>query len=669
MSSSSAFGSSGSGSSPASPLSTLTFHFVSMSLSILNCSVYGPQSRKYFDVVTNDEVAGHTFLYDHDCQIRAVIDWELEHPEVEVRGVVARQLVTQWMTLSETKSYRLMEAQGRQYEWSPQGNAICLYKVGKSAPSEMFAQISRKDGTVTLDMTPQALHAGLLETLVIATLLFQSGLPDHLLTITIIYVQQGPFRGIPDDVGRLLNALLGRRLVMKMSVDLLANQIPGNVLHTIIRHILSIYTSVDMKPTDHYCSLDHPCRIVFAILSPFFDLRLVASSWNSGIKNTLQSLRPTSGSGDSFFKRVEDAYYPHPWHINTKVRKYVLLRRYRVHHTISDRGVYLAYNFGTLPAGCLDANEVVIKAWSDPRDRECVTEASVYQTLDKLTGVPDVKANMYDPHCSVYVIVLQKLGPTLEDLMRAMPEGRFNEKMVLGVAIQMLDRYKNVHSRGIIHNGMKPANICLPPPRRPTFISHPDLDQDTRDTDIGRGASTLYPIDFGLSSFLSPDETQPSDRRADTIGNRCFLSVFGHHGITQSQRDDLESLAYLLSFLRHGYLPWSAPPPPTVQSHATEPAHKLHFCPNSSLPSYVSPQVWRLKTSTPASVLFKGMDDEFVEFFRVVKGLAFNEVPDYDAMKGRFEDCWRRRGFNADGSQTGKVDWWAIWKAVQGEEI
>lgn len=46
-----------------------------------------------------------------------------------------------------------------------------------------------------------------------------------------------------------------------------------------------------------------------------------------------------------------------------------------------------------------------------------------------------------------------------------------------------------------------------------------------------------------------------------------------------------------------------------------------------------------------------------MDFWKDVKGLAFGEVPDYDTMRKRFEDCWRREGF---GDLPGRVDWWGM---------
>lgn len=62
--------------------------------------------------------------------------------------------------------------------------------------------------------------------------------------------------------------------------------------------------------------------------------------------------------------------------------------------------------------------------------------------------------------------------------------------------------------------------------------------------------------------------------------------------------------------------------------------------------------------ATPASVPFADMVLVYLWLFKEVKGLAYAEVPNYEGMIGRFEECWRRNGF---GGVEGEVNWWAIW--------
>jgi len=85
----------------------------------------------------------------------------------------------------------------------------------------------------------------------------------------------------------------------------------------------------DGKPENvHYCSLQRPCTVAYSLFSQVYKLRLVSRDWNFCF------FLFCSSSENRFFRRVEDAYYPHAWHINTKIRKAVLLGRYRIFNTI-----------------------------------------------------------------------------------------------------------------------------------------------------------------------------------------------------------------------------------------------------------------------------------------------------------------------------------------------
>ncbi|KAJ7100750.1 kinase-like domain-containing protein [Mycena belliarum] len=373
----------------------------------------------------------------------------------------------------------------------------------------------------------------------------------------------------------------------------------------------------------HFCSPAAPCKVARDLLSPLANLKLVAVSWNAAVHAFQQTKYPR------FFGDVEDGYYPHAWHINTRMRKAVLLARYRVFRTFTsedgNRGVYVAHDFGGA-GGCAAARAVVLKAWVSATDFECQREIAAYRALGACPGVPAprIADARHDPLCDVHVLVLPKLGPTLEDLRAALPDHRFTPRMVLTVAIEMLDRYRDIHARGVVHSGIKPGNICLAP-------------QNSADA-----PSALYAIDFGFSTALAANAQLPSAHRIDAVGNRRFMSVFAHHGISQSQRDDLESLAYLLSYLFHARLPWASDGKPRSPR-----AQQQH-----------APHVWRIKLATPAAVLFRDMDACFLEFWHDVKGLAYAEVPDYDRMRARFAKCLEMQ----DGDGKAPLNWWDLWE-------
>jgi hypothetical protein len=104
-----------------------------------------------------------------------------------------------------------------------------------------------------------------------------------------------------------------------------------------------------------------------------------------------------------------------------------------------DRGVYHAYDFSS-SAGCFAIKKVIVKTWVSASDNECITESMVYRVLQSLpmTGIPVVLGNSFDVGCDVHAIVLEILGPTLDDLCHLCLGGNFEDRMVLAVAIQMV---------------------------------------------------------------------------------------------------------------------------------------------------------------------------------------------------------------------------------------
>ncbi|KAK6974585.1 kinase domain-containing protein [Favolaschia claudopus] len=402
---------------------------------------------------------------------------------------------------------------------------------------------------------------------------------------------------------------------------------PPAVIQCIIHWVLtSCVSSVNSDGIRHLCSASAPCKTALDLFSPFFTLKLVNSVWN----NSIRELKL-----EAFFSNVEDGvYYPHSWHINTRVRKGVLLSRYRVFKTIQseagDHGVYDAYDFGG-PKGCAGATEIAVKAWSSGSDMEFHNEVAAYRLLHNYSGVPQTFSGaQYDALCDVHILPMQKLGPTLDDLISVLPNHRLDARMVLTVAIQMIERYRDIHMTGLIHNGTKPANICLAP----------------------RGSNKkgmLYIIDFGFALPLEDNLPLPSAHRIDVVGNRKYMSVLAHHGISKSQRDDLESLAYLLSYLFHGSLPWEIPLMTRLRSYRSSTS-------DADKNQNEQPQVWRRKIATPASKLFRDMDECFHEFWRDVKALAYGEMPDYEKMRARFALCLETHEKGCEPR-----DWWGIW--------
>lgn len=83
----------------------------------------------------------------------------------------------------------------------------------------------------------------------------------------------------------------------------------------------------------------------------------------------------------------------------------------------------------------------------------------------------------YGPSRSYWVLVMDLLGPSLEDLFTFCCR-RFTLKTVLMLADQMLARIELVHNKCFIHRDIKPDNFLM---------------------GIGRHCNKVYIIDFGLA--------------------------------------------------------------------------------------------------------------------------------------------------------------------------
>ena len=69
----------------------------------------------------------------------------------------------------------------------------------------------------------------------------------------------------------------------------------------------------------------------------------------------------------------------------------------------------------------------------------------------------------------------------------------------------------------------------------------------------------IYIIDFGLAKLFVDKYTGvhiPYKQKTHFVGTASFSSLNSHNMVEQSRRDDLESLANVMVYLRKGKLPW-----------------------------------------------------------------------------------------------------------------
>ena len=238
--------------------------------------------------------------------------------------------------------------------------------------------------------------------------------------------------------------------------------LPDNVLVQILESLYADFLeSIDIEK--HHCSLLHPCISISESTSfnPIHTFRLVSSNWNKAFLVTAKLDR----YGFHRIVQVQDPNHRDTY-IYGALRKSVAFRRYRIfqnldiqHGNFSDRilifvvsfqldYVYLdyrtvvrAYDFG-VASGCEKSREVIIKAWRNNSDEDYETERDAYKILSAspMKGCPSLIESITDLYRNMYALVLEKLGPSLEELYNLMSidNQRFDEKMSLALAIQMV---------------------------------------------------------------------------------------------------------------------------------------------------------------------------------------------------------------------------------------
>ena len=106
-----------------------------------------------------------------------------------------------------------------------------------------------------------------------------------------------------------------------------------------------------------------------------------------------------------------------------------------------------------------------------------------------------------------------------------------------------------------------------------------------------------------------------------------FWSINSHLEITETKRDDLESLGYIFFFLIEGNLPWE-----NEKSSTT---------------------TLSMKQQIPPAKMCGKCPIEFIMFLNYSRGLRFDEVPDYDYLRRLFRDLAKKHGIVYDW----KFDW------------
>jgi len=263
--------------------------------------------------------------------------------------------------------------------------------------------------------------------------------------------------------------------------------------------------------------------------------------------------------------------------------------------------IFLALNMKT-------KTEVAVKVESTKtKPQSLVYEAKVYSRIRGGPGIPQVYYFGTDRVRELNILVMDLLGPSLEDLFKFCG-GKFGMKTTIMLADQMIERVEWLHSKNLIHRDIKPDNFMM---------------------GIGVNCNTVFIADFGLAKRYRNSMGKHIKYRDDKCltGTARYASVNTHFGSEQSRRDDLESLGYVFLYFLKGKLPW--------QNLKSAGKNKYEA-------------IAEKKASTPIHVLCQSCPVEFQMYLQYTRGLKFDEQPDYSYLRMLFRVLLNSLGYETD---------------------
>ena len=267
-----------------------------------------------------------------------------------------------------------------------------------------------------------------------------------------------------------------------------------------------------------------------------------------------------------------------------------------------------AGSFGSIYSAKENNNWYAIKFENKNKGQNLLENEAYIMSYLNSPRIPAVKSFGYSGDYNV--LIMELMGKSLEDLFENLPNKKMTIRCVCNLGIQMIEIMEFIHNKHIIHRDIKPDNFVM-----------------------GKGikGKFLYLLDFGLSKKYRSSTTlkhYPLIKRKKLTGTARYASINALNGITQSRREDLEAIGYVLMYFLIGRLPWQG----LVNKNKDE--------------RYL--RIMEVKRDTTPEELCKGYPPEFERYVSYTRNLEYEEDPDYSLLKNLFLKVLNDDGYNFD---------------------
>ena len=223
-------------------------------------------------------------------------------------------------------------------------------------------------------------------------------------------------------------------------------------------------------------------------------------------------------------------------------------------------------------------------------------------------GLPLVKSFGYSSKHNI--LVMELMGKSLEDIFESFIVKKMSTRCVCNIGYQMIELLEYIHNKHVIHRDIKPDNFVI---------------------GLNEKRKYIYILDFGLSKKYRSSKTLKHYqivKSKNLTGTARYASINALNGLTQSRRDDLEAVGYVLMYFLRGRLPWQGIPVKNKEDRYRK--------------------IMEKKMATPAEVLCDGYPQEFTDYINYTRNLQYEQDPNYDFLKGLFTNVLKRDGLKID---------------------